>query len=98
MLYFPPACTQTAHTHPSFRVGVVADGRGECLLHDASPPVSLLPASVFAIDTNLLHSFRTPPDSHLQVIAFHPDSDSGPTHHDHPMINQTIISPTSANT
>jgi hypothetical protein len=28
-------------------------------------------------------------DSHLDVIAYHPDTDFGPTDDNHPMINRT---------
>jgi hypothetical protein len=32
----------------------------------------------------------------LRVIAYHPDSDFGPTHEDHPMINRTMVGGVSA--
>jgi len=32
----------------------------------------------------------------MRVIAYHPDSDFGATHEDHPMINRTIVNGTSA--
>ena len=32
----------------------------------------------------------------LRVVAFHPDSDFGPEHDFHPMINKTIVDGTSA--
>lgn len=91
LLYFPPAVKQRAHTHPSVRVGVVATGHGACLLHDGSPPVPLQPGSVFVIPEGLVHSFETRADSDMRVVAFHPDSDCGPTHENHPMINKTIL-------
>ena len=37
-----------------------------------------------------LHSFRTTSDI-MDIIAFHPDSDTGPTDENHPMINRTYI-------
>ena len=37
-----------------------------------------------------LHSFCTAASS-LDVVVYHPDSDTGPTHHDHPMLNRTLI-------
>tara|TARA_R100000655_G_scaffold53686_1_gene91652 strand:- start:832 stop:1653 length:822 start_codon:yes stop_codon:yes gene_type:complete len=36
------------------------------------------------------HSFRTE-DSGMCVIAYHPDSDFGPTDDEHPMVNRTIV-------
>ena len=35
-------------------------------------------------------------DEALRVIAYHPDTDTGPTHTDHPMINRTYIEGRSA--
>ena len=32
----------------------------------------------------------------MAVIAYHPDSDFGPTHEVHPMINRTIVDGVSA--
>ena len=42
------------------------------------------------------HSFRTE-DSGMCVIAYHPDSDFGPTDDEHPMINRTIVGGKRAN-
>lgn len=41
------------------------------------------------------HSFRTDKDT-MDVIAYHPDSDFGPEHQFHPMINRTIVDGVSA--
>ena len=32
----------------------------------------------------------------MDVVAYHPDSDTGPTHDDHPMLNRTIVEGVSA--
>ena len=37
-----------------------------------------------------LHSFKTS-DNYMDIIAFHPDSDTGPTDGNHSMINRTFI-------
>jgi mannose-6-phosphate isomerase-like protein (cupin superfamily) len=93
LLCFPPGIDQTPHTHPSMRVGIVASGRGECITaHEVIP---LVPGQVFIIHAGQLHSFATQ-DSAMRVIAYHPDSDFGATHEDHPMINRTIVDGTSA--
>jgi hypothetical protein len=42
------------------------------------------------------HSFRTE-DEGMCVIAYHPDSDFGPTDDEHPMINRTIVGGQRAN-
>ena len=88
LLYLPPNTTQTAHTHPSFRAGVVAAGEGICQTELSSVPITA--GSVFTIEAGGLHSFHTTDES-LTVIAFHPDSDFGPWHDDHPMVNRTIV-------
>jgi hypothetical protein len=48
------------------------------------------------IPTGLLHSFHTGEDEFLDVIAWHPDSDFGPRHDDHPMVNRTYVNDVSA--
>jgi len=37
------------------------------------------------------HKFSTSSESGMCVIAYHPDSDFGPTDDDHPMVNRTIV-------
>jgi mannose-6-phosphate isomerase-like protein (cupin superfamily) len=93
-LYFPSQINQTQHTHPSIRVGVVFSGRGECVTPKENIP--LLPGEIFVIHRDGLHSFRTPDDSGMVVIAYHPDSDFGPEDQNHPMINRTIVEGQSA--
>jgi mannose-6-phosphate isomerase-like protein (cupin superfamily) len=92
-LYFPPKITQTSHTHPSVRVGIVAKGSGECVTPRGK--FSLRAGSAFVIAPEALHSFNTY-DQEMIVIAYHPDSDFGATHEDHPMINRTIVEGVSA--
>lgn len=87
-LYFPPGVDQTEHTHPSLRAGIVSSGRGECVL--AGGAVALEPGLAFVIRAGCAHRFRTT-GTPMVVIAFHPDSDFGPTHEAHPMINRTIV-------
>ncbi len=93
LLHIPPQTQQTQHTHPSFRVGIIVDGTGVCRTPHKQIP--LRPGLAFAIAAEGLHSFHTAEDS-LTVIAFHPDSDCGPTHQNHPMINRTIVDGVSA--
>lgn len=42
------------------------------------------------IPTGLLHSFHTE-EKALDVLAWHPETESGPTDEDHPMSNRTMI-------
>jgi mannose-6-phosphate isomerase-like protein (cupin superfamily) len=87
-LHIPPHTRQTEHTHPSERVGVILRGRGECRTPEGTYPLE--PGMGWRIPTGCLHSFHTQAES-LDVIAWHPDSDFGPTDENHPMINRTII-------
>ena len=88
LLHIPPGTHQTTHTHPSLRVGLIVRGLGEWVMPDGRVP--LKPGLSFVIPAHTLHSFHTT-DSELLVIAYHPDSDFGPTHECHPMVNRTII-------
>ena len=88
LLHIPANTFQTQHTHPSFRAGVIVSGSGVCVTPEGEK--QLIPGTVFVIPADGLHSFKTFEED-LRVIAYHPDSDFGPTHENHPMINRTII-------
>jgi quercetin dioxygenase-like cupin family protein len=92
-LYFPENIRQTPHTHPSVRVGLIVAGAGECLTAEGAFPLRAGQAFVIAPET--LHSFNTG-ERAMTVVAYHPDSDFGATHDDHPMINRTMIDGVSA--
>jgi mannose-6-phosphate isomerase-like protein (cupin superfamily) len=92
-LYFPPGVVQTDHIHPSYRMVMVVEGSGECETPDGI--VSMLPGVALFIPASSLHKFRTTQDK-LTVICFHPDSDTGFTHVNHPMLKRTFIAGTSA--
>lgn len=87
LLHIPPGTDQTRHTHPSVRVGLIARGHGLCRTPEMDFP--LAPGLAFVIPAGQMHSFYTE-DSALSVIAYHPDSDCGATHEDHPMLNRTM--------
>lgn len=93
LLCFPPGTNQTQHTHPSVRLGMVVSGTGKCITPDGVTP--LFPGQAFMIPAHALHSFATQ-DQPMRVIAYHPDSDFGATHENHPMINRTIVNGVSA--
>lgn len=93
LLYFPAGISQTQHTHPSNRIGMIASGRGRCVTPHGD--IDLLPGVVFNIPRDSKHSFFTD-DEEMRVIAFHPDTDFGPRDEDHPMINRTMIDGKSA--
>jgi mannose-6-phosphate isomerase-like protein (cupin superfamily) len=93
-LFFPENIDQTAHTHPSMRVGMVIEGAGSCVTPEAE--YDLVPGKIFIIHPDGTHRFRTRSGEKLTVIAYHPDSDFGPQDEDHPMINRTIVDGVSA--
>jgi hypothetical protein len=87
-LHFPTGIDQTEHTHPSSRIGIVARGSGECVTPLGATP--LIPGRLFFIPKDGLHKFRTY-SNEMDVIAYHPDTDFGPTHQEHPMVNRTLV-------
>jgi len=87
-LHIPPGTSQTQHTHPTDRVGVIVRGSGIC--RTPSGEWTLTPGMGWRIPAGCRHSFFTESDS-LDVVAWHPDSDFGPTDEDHPMRNRTIL-------
>lgn len=87
-LHIPAGTSQTRHVHPSIRVGMIVRGEGICRTPHAE--LALRPGLAFVIPTELLHSFCTR-NSSLDVVVYHPDSDTGPTHEDHPMRNRTLL-------
>lgn len=85
-LYVPADTHQTMHTHPSVRVGCILEGAGYTLTKTAR--FDLLPGNIFVVYPGEEHCIHTE-NNHLRITVFHPDSDFGPTHEAHPMINQT---------
>jgi hypothetical protein len=88
LLHLPAHTRQTRHTHPSIRVGLIIRGSG--LRETPEERIPLAPGQAFMIRAGGPHSFHMD-ESSLLVLAYHPDSDFGPTHENHPMINRTII-------
>ncbi len=95
LLYVPAETAQTDHEHPSARIGLVVRGRGSCVLDDRRRE-GLGEGSVFVLPAHTMHRFETARDEALLVIAWHPDSETGPTDDDHPMLNRTLRPDTSA--
>ncbi|MCA9514276.1 MAG: cupin domain-containing protein [Myxococcales bacterium] len=93
LLHLPPGTRQTMHAHPSLRAGVIARGHGRCVTPGGAR--ALAPGDAFVIPDGADHCFHTDGEA-LTVIAFHPDSDSGPSHEDHPMLNRTLVGGESA--
>lgn len=98
LLYFPSGVHQTAHTHPSDRIGMILSGKGRChAVEDGQEKIIELEAGmIFCIHANGVHNFSTPYGEEMRVLAYHPESDFGPQDEDHPMINRTMIDGVSA--
>lgn len=88
LLHFPAGIVQTEHQHPSTRSGIVIRGAGWC--ETPYGRSRLVPGLVFYIPKDGLHRFVTE-DQTMDVIAYHPDSDWGPTDETHPMVNRTLV-------
>lgn len=89
LLHIPQGVVQTDHQHPSVRVGLVVKGMGQCVTKGGGTE-ALVPGSVFVLPPGEVHRFETPSDEML-LVAWHPDSDSGPTDDDHPMMNRSFL-------
>lgn len=87
LLVFPPGTQQTMHIHPTVRLGIVYEGQGECVLPNATK-LPLKPGIAFYLHEGMPHCFNSFSES-LKIIAFHPDSDVGPTDSSHPMLSRT---------
>jgi len=88
LLQLPPCTLQSEHLHPSVRVGLVVDGQGVCVAAGARH--DLRRGSVFVLSPCAPHRFETGASGGLLLMAWHPDSDHGPTDDDHPMLNRTL--------
>lgn len=93
-LHFPMGIDQTQHLHPSIRMGIVIGGKGEAFQKPEGKregwEEDLTKGMMFCLEEGEVHSFRTA-ESYMDIIAYHPDSDFGPTDIDHPMLNRTYI-------
>lgn len=90
LLTFPSRVIQTSHIHPTVRLGAVIWGSGECLWGEEKTKIPLKPGITFCLPEAQVHSFNSGKDG-LGVVAFHPDSDVGPTDFSHPMLSRTYL-------
>jgi len=88
LLHLPAGVVQSDHDHPSLRVGVVLGGSGRCVLGDGEAQ-ALSTGVIFLLEPATTHRFETG-SATLRIVAWHPDSDYGPTDTDHPMLNRTL--------
>jgi mannose-6-phosphate isomerase-like protein (cupin superfamily) len=95
-LHFPAAIRQDAHHHPSHRIGLVYSGQGLCHSDKTTPLggstdriTAMRTGGIFVIPAGTRHWFETS-DETLRIVAFHPDSEWGPTDESHQMLNATL--------
>ncbi len=93
-LHFPMGIDQTQHLHPSIRMGIVIGGKGEAFQKPEGKrsgwEEDLSKGMMFCLEEGEVHSFRTS-ENYMDIIAYHPDSDFGPSDTNHPMLNRTYI-------
>ena len=94
LLHFPAGIDQTKHTHPTIRAGLIHKGAGIC--HTATTSEDLLPGKMFILYPDAIHGFSTVGTEGMTLTVYHPDTDFGPTHEEHPMLNRTIVDGVSA--
>jgi quercetin dioxygenase-like cupin family protein len=94
LLDFPEGIDQTMHTHPTIRAGLIHSGRGICNTDEG--PMQLERGKMFILYPDAPHAFSTVGTDGMTLTVFHPDTDTGPWHDDHPMLNRTIVDGVSA--
>jgi mannose-6-phosphate isomerase-like protein (cupin superfamily) len=92
-LHLPPQISQTMHTHPTLRTGLILSGNGKCETLEGRQEFSA--GTAFVIPPGVAHSFQSQQEE-MRIVIYHPDSDSGPTHENHTMLNRTFIDGVSA--
>lgn len=97
-LYMPEGILQAMHTHPSFRAGFIINGGARCVTPEKE--FDLNTGTIFYLEKEAKHNFRSDFGAGvtMSLVAFHPDSDFGPTDDNHPMLNRTEVDGVSANT
>ncbi len=88
-VHFPAGMSQTLHTHPSHRVGLVLKGRGFIELDKGNFEVHQ--GTVFFMQRNVLHNFMCPYGQDVVLFVFAPDSGTGPTDEVNPLKIRTYI-------
>ncbi|WP_257285171.1 AraC family ligand binding domain-containing protein [Endozoicomonas sp. SESOKO1] len=97
-LYMPEGVLQTMHTHPSMRAGFIMVGGAKCTTPEKV--IDLEDGHIFFMPADVKHFFRSDHGENtvMKLVAYHPDSDFGPTDEIHPMINRTLVDGVSAST
>lgn len=88
--HFPKGMSQTLHTHPSQRVGLVLSGKGRIEL-DGNRYFPLETGSVWYMERNTLHNFLCDQGEDVTLFVFAPDSGTGPTDEVNPLKVRTYV-------
>lgn len=89
-LYLPAGINQSAHVHPTARIGLISGGRGfaRYWAEGEAKTIPLETGVLFWLPRFTRHSFHTE-SSYLSVMVFHPDSEGGPLDEANPMFSRT---------
>ena len=88
--HFPKGMSQTLHTHPSQRIGLILSGKGRIEL-DGHRFFPLDTGSVFYMERNTLHNFLCDQGEDVALFVFAPDSGTGPTDEVNPLKVRTYV-------
>jgi len=92
-MYLPPQVEQTMHTHPSYRIGMLVNGKGQ--VETPNGVDAIAPGDIFLIPADQEHRFCTATQG-LCAVVFHPDSEVGFSHRQNPMLQRTLVEEVSA--
>jgi quercetin dioxygenase-like cupin family protein len=92
-VHFPAGMSQTLHTHPSQRIGLILSGSGEIELDDGVMfPIKA--GDCWVMDRNVLHNFMCNKGEDVTLFVFSPDSGTGPTDEINPLKVRTYVGQT----
>jgi mannose-6-phosphate isomerase-like protein (cupin superfamily) len=89
-VHFPRGMTQTLHTHPSQRIGLILSGKGEIEL-DNGVTFPIKKGDAWIMERNVLHNFMCNQGEDVTLFVFSPDSGTGPTDEINPLKVRTYV-------
>ena len=92
-VHFPAGMSQTLHTHPSQRIGLILSGKGEIEL-DNGVMFPIKAGDCWVMDRNVLHNFMCNKGEDVTLFVFSPDSGTGPTDEINPLKVRTYVGQT----
>lgn len=88
-VHFPAGMTQTLHTHPSQRIGLVLKGNGRVELQDGNY-YYVNEGEGFYMERLEVHNFITENED-VVLFVWAPDSDAGASDSDNALLNRTYV-------